>query len=74
MYLFTITSCNTLLPIDKAHADVVDIGITIKTIPVRDKLIELDVVTIVTEVSNDFDIVVTVLYYLYLFSSYYFCL
>ena len=39
---------------DKAHADAVDIGITIKPIPVRDSVIELDVVAITTNVSNDF--------------------
>ena len=51
---------------DKAHADAVDIGITIKPIPVRDSVIELDVVTIIN-VSNDFSIVVIVLYFLYFF-------
>ena len=45
-----ITSYNTLLPIGKAHADAVDIGITIKPIPVRDNVIELDVVAIITNV------------------------
>ena len=53
-----IISYNTSLPIDKAHAVVVDIGITIKPIPVRLKVIELDVVAIITNVSNDFSIVV----------------
>ena len=52
---------------DKAHADAVDIGITIKPIPVRDSIIELDVVAIITIVSNDLSIVVSVLYFLYLF-------
>ena len=64
---FLITSYNTLLPKDKAQADAVDIGITIKPIPVRDNVIELDVVAIITNVSNDFSIVVIVLYFLYLF-------
>ena len=35
-----ITSYNTSLPNDEAHADAVDIGITIKPIPVRDNVIE----------------------------------
>ena len=52
--------CNTLLPIDKALADAVVIGITIKPIPVRLKVTELDVVAIITNVSNGFNIVVFV--------------
>ena len=48
---------------DKAHADAVDIGITIKPILVRDSVIELYVVAIITNVSNDFSIVVIVLYF-----------
>ena len=69
-----IISFSTLLPIDKAHADTVDIGITIEPIPVRLKVIELDVVAIITNVSNVFSIVVTVLYFLYIFLIYYFFL
>ena len=57
----------TLLLIDNLYADAVDIGITIKPIPVSDKVIELDVVGIITNVSNDFNIVVSVLYFLYIF-------
>ena len=57
-----ITSYNTLLPIDKAHADAVYIGITIKPIPVRLKVIELDVVAIITNVSNDVNVVVNVFF------------
>ena len=56
-----IISYNTLLPIDKPHAVAVDIGIAIKPIPVRLKVIELDVVAIITNVSNNFSIVVIVL-------------
>ena len=52
---------------DKTHADAVDIDITIKPIPVRDSVIELDVVAIITIVSNDFCIIVSVLYFLYFF-------
>ena len=62
-----ITSHFTLLQIDNPHAVAVDNGIAIKLIPVRLKVIELDVVAIITNVSNDFDIVVTVLYFRYLF-------
>ena len=53
-----IISYITLLPIDNPHAVAVDIGIAIKPIPVRDKVIELDVVAIISNVSNDFSIVV----------------
>ena len=59
-----ITSYKILLPIDKAHADAVDIGITIKQIPVGDNVIELDVVALLTNVSNDFSNVVIVFYFL----------
>ena len=62
-----IISYSTLLPIDKPHAVAVDIGITINPIPARDKVIELDVVAIITNVSNDFSIVVIKLYFLYFF-------
>ena len=61
LYLFMIISYITLLPIDKPHAVAVGIGIAIKPIPVRDKVIELDVVAIITNVSNDFSFVVIVL-------------
>ena len=62
-----IMSYNTLLPIHKAHADAVKIGITTNPIPVRLKVIELDVIVIKTNASNDFSIVVIVLYFLYFF-------
>ena len=58
LYLLLIISYNTLLPIDRPHAVAVDIGIAIKPIPVRLKVIESDVVVIITNVSNDFNIVV----------------
>ena len=45
-----IISYSTLLPIDKPHAVAIDIGITIKPIPVSDKVIELDVEAIMTNV------------------------
>ena len=62
-----IISYNTLLPIDNPHAVAVDIGIAMKPIPVRDKVIELDVVAIITNVSNDFSIVVIVFFIFYIF-------
>ena len=52
-----IISYFTLFPIDKTHAEAVVIGITF---PVRDKVIELDVVAILTNVSNDFITVIIV--------------
>ena len=60
---------NTLIPIDNAQADAVDFGITIKPIPVRLSVIELGVVAIITNVSNDFSIVVLVLYFQNFFSD-----
>ena len=62
-----IISYTTLIPIDNQHAIAVDIGVAINPIPVRDKVIELDVVAIVTNVSNDFNIVVNVLCFLFFF-------
>ena len=55
-----ITSYNTLLPIDKAHADAVEKGMTIKPISVTLHVIELNVVAIITNVSNDFSIEVII--------------
>ena len=62
-----IFSYSTLLPIDKAQTDAVDIGIAIKLIPVSLGTIALDVVAIITNVSNDFSIVVIVLCVIYIF-------
>ena len=62
-----IISYNMLLPIDNPHAVAVDIGTAIKPIPVRLKVIGLDVVAIITNASNDFTIVVSVLYFIYFF-------
>ena len=53
-----IISYSTLLSIDNPPAVAVDIGITIKPITGRLNVIELDVVAIITIVSNDFSIVV----------------
>ena len=62
-----IISYITLLPIDNPHAVRVDIGITIKTIPVRDKVIEFDVIAIISNVSSDYNFGINVLYFLYFF-------
>ena len=55
------------LPIENPHVVAVDIGIAISPIPVRDKVIEINVVATITNVSIDFDIVFSVLYLFYLF-------
>ena len=60
LYLFVIISYLTLLPIDNPHAVAVDIGIAIRPIPARLNVIELDLAAIMTNVSNDFNIVVSV--------------
>ena len=57
----------TLLPTDNPHAMPVDIDITIKPKTVRESVIEVDVVEKIPNVSNDFNIVVIVLYFLYFF-------
>ena len=67
LFLFIVISYSTLLPIDKPHAVAVDIGIAIKPIAVRDEVIELDVLALITIVSKDFSIVVSVFYFLNLF-------
>ena len=54
-------SKHTLLPVDTSHAVAFDIGIAIKPISVRDNVIELDIVAIITDVSDDFSMVVIVL-------------
>ena len=64
-----IASYSNSLPIDIPHDVAVDIGIAIQPIPVRLNVIELDVVAIITNVSNDFKIVVIVLYFRYLCSD-----
>ena len=67
LFLFTITSYNTILPIDNPHAVAVDIGIAIKPNLVRDNVTELDVVAKITNVSDDFNIVFAVLSFLFFF-------
>ena len=64
-----IISYITLLPIDKAPADAVHNGNTIKPIPVRLNVIELNFVAIITNASYDFNFVVNVLFFS-LFSLY----
>ena len=56
-----INLCNTLLPNDRVHAIPADIGETIRTIPVKDRLIEVDIAPIITIESTDSDIVFIVL-------------
>ena len=56
-----------MLPNDRVHAIPVDIGKTIKPIPLTDKVIEVDVAPIITIVSNDSNIVFRVLYFLNFF-------
>ena len=48
-----VNLCNTLLPNDRAHAIPADTGKIIKPTPVIDRLIEVDVATIITIVSTD---------------------
>ena len=69
-----IISYSTFLPIYNPHSVAVDKGITIKSIPVRDNVIELDVVALITNVSNDFGIVVSVLCFCISFLICGFCL
>ena len=57
----------TLLPIINPNAVAVYIGIANNLIPVTLKVMELDDVAIITIVSNDFNIVINVLYFLYFF-------
>ena len=62
-----IISYTILIPIDNSHSVAVDRGIAIKPFPVSDNVIELDVVATITNVSNDFNIVFIVFYFLYSF-------
>ena len=59
----TSISYNILLLFTNPQAIPFDIGITIKPIPVRDNLIEIDVVAIKTIVSNDVNFVVNVCFF-----------
>ena len=63
-----IISFISLLPIDELHAVAVVVVITIKPIPVRDKVTQLDVAAIMTNVSNDFNkIVIVFIFSVFLF-------
>ena len=61
MYLFKTNLRNFMLPNDKAHGILADIGKTIRPIPVIDRVIEVDVAPILTIVSTDSNIVFRVL-------------
>ena len=52
LYLFLINLCNTLLPNDRVHAISVDIGNIIKSTPVIDRVIEVEIAPIITIVST----------------------
>ena len=56
-----INLCNILLPNDRVQAIPADYGNTIKTIPVTDKVIEVDVAPIITILSTASNIVFKVL-------------
>ena len=57
-----MTVCITLLSNDRAHAFPIDIGKTIKLIPISDRVTEVDVASILTIVFIASKIVVRVLY------------
>ena len=59
LYLFMINISKTLLPIDKVHAIPAKKGKIFKPIPVIDRVIQVDVVTIIAIVSTDSKIVFT---------------
>ena len=56
-----INLCNTLLPNYRVQAIPADIGKIIKPKPVTDKVIEFDVVAVITILSTDSNIVFRVL-------------
>ena len=58
IYFCITISKITFLPIDNPHSVAVDIGIAINPTLLSDKLLEMDFAVIITNVSNDFDIVV----------------
>ena len=65
--MFIIISFSTLLPIDNPHAVAVDNGFATKPISVSGNVLEPDVVAVITNVSNDFSIVVKDFYFFLLF-------
>ena len=52
----------TLLTFVDLNAKLVDVGITVKRIPVKNSVKEPDVVALISNVSIDFEIVVIILY------------
>ena len=71
-FLWLLNFCITISYITsklnvKAHAVPFDVGITIRRIPVRNNVIELVVLAIIPYVSIDFNIVVNISYFLFLF-------
>ena len=52
-YLFMINLCNSLLPNDRVQAIPADIGKIINPIPLIDRVIEVDVVAMITILSTD---------------------
>ena len=69
-----VISYSSLFSIGNAQADAVEIGTINNPIPVRGRVIELDVVTVITNVSNNFSYVVNVLYFYISFLIYAFYL
>ena len=55
--LFIISLCNTVLPSDRVQAIPADIGKIIKPKPVTDRVMEIDVVAMITIDSTDSNIV-----------------
>ena len=62
-----VISYTTFLPIANPHAVAIDIGIAVNPIPVKLKVKELDVVAKNSNVSNDFYVVVNVLFFISFF-------
>ena len=48
-----IILCKTLLPSDRVHANPADIGKKLKSIPVIDRVIEVDVAPVIIRLSTD---------------------
>ena len=67
--------CITLLPKDRVETIPADFGKTIKPIPVIDRVIEVDVASLIIIQSTDFNFVFRVLYFLnFFFDLFFFCL
>ena len=61
VYLLMINLCNTLLPNDRAQAIPADMGKIIRPKPVIDRVIEVEVVAMITILSHDSNTVFRVL-------------